>query len=314
MVAGTLDAENSLKQNGKTFHWARRFLGDEMGAHAATLYAFCRILDDMADGDITDGPTRLKAIYADLKAKRPIKDKDLSSFHPFIETHHLPHDVVISLIDGLLMDQKPVAMRHEADLIRYGYHVAGTVGVLMCSILNLKPRDGIPPQAIHPAHYHAIDMGIGMQLTNIARDVLEDAKMGRRYLPHDWVGGMSADDIVTAATTQDRDGIHIIQTAIQKLLGIAEDYYQSGMIGLSYLPMRAHLSILIAGKAYRQIGLQLARRGTNWHNGRTVTSTATKVKTSLLALPHMTTRMTSIPPHQQKLHHPLKGLPHVHHA
>ena len=140
----TLDAENSLKQNGKTFHWARRFLGDEMGADAASLYAFCRILDDMADGDIEDGPRASTALYADLKAKRPIKDNDLEI--PLVSWKSMicPRDVVIALIDGLLMDQKPVAMRHEDDLIRYGYHVAGTVGVLMCSILNLKPRDRWP--------------------------------------------------------------------------------------------------------------------------------------------------------------------------
>ena len=310
MTSGSEAAEASLKQNGKTFHWARRFLGQEMGAEAATLYSFCRILDDMADGDIENGPKRLKVIYNDLKAKRVIKDTDLASFHPFIEKHNLPRDVALALIDGLLMDQKPVAVQDQAEVIRYGYHVAGTVGVLMCSILTLRPDDH--GQDVHPAHFHAIDMGVGMQLTNIARDVLEDAQMGRRYLPASWVEGMSAQDICDAAESGDEKKIVIVQRAIQKLLGVAEQFYESGMTGLSYLPPRAHLAILIAGKTYRQIGIQLARGGTMWHKGRTVTSTPTKAITSLMALPQIKERLRAIPPHNAALHLPLQGLPHVH--
>ena len=310
MTSGRELAEASLKQNGKTFHWARRFLGQEMGGDAAMLYSFCRILDDMADGDIEGGPKRLKVIYKDLKAKRAIKDADLASFHPFIEKHNLPRDVALALIDGLLMDQKPVAVQDEAEVIRYGYHVAGTVGVLMCSILTLKPFE--TDRVIHPAHFHAIDMGVGMQLTNIARDVLEDAKMGRRYLPASWVEGMSAQDICDAAERGDEQSIAILQRAIQKLLGVAERFYESGIIGLNYLPPRAHLAILIAGKTYRQIGIQLARGGTMWHQGRVVTSTPTKAITSLMALPQIAERLKEIPPHNAALHLPLQGLPHVH--
>lgn len=306
MVTASATAEDSLRQNGKTFHWARRFLGDDMGHGAATLYSFCRILDDMADGDIPDGPKRLKSVYDDLTSGRVIKDADLASFSPFIANHHLSPDVVLALIDGLLMDQSEVALKTDNDVIRYGYHVAGTVGILMCSILNadLNQNDR--------AYYHAIDMGIGMQLTNIARDVLEDAHMGRRYLPAEWVGGMSADDITATAMNSDKEGIACIRSGIQRLLSLAERYYNSGISGLNYLPIRAHLAILIAGKSYRQIGIQLARQGTNWHHGRTVTSTATKVITSLSAMPLMAGRRGQPSDHDSRLHEALKGLPHVH--
>ena len=316
MATGKEGAEASLKQNGKTFHWARRFLGDEMGAEAAQLYGFCRILDDMADGDIEDGPKRLTTLYKDLKSNRAITDPDIEMLIPFMEKHDLPRDVVIALIDGLLMDQKPVAVRDQDAVVRYGYHVAGTVGILMCSILTLKPIAGLDEAKAHPAYHHAIDMGIGMQLTNIARDVLEDAQMGRRYLPEPWVNGLSAKDIAKAAATRDEDKIMIVQGAIQKLLGLAEQYYESGMAGLRYLPLRAHLAILIAGRAYRQIGLKLVRQGTNWHDGRVITSTPTKIATSLHALPQMTTRFSALPvhegAHEGKLHLALKGLPYVH--
>ncbi len=306
MATATATAEDSLKNNGKTFHWARRFLGPDMGGNAAQLYAFCRILDDMADGDIPDGPQRLKHIYSAIKNKTPITDIDLAPLSSFMDTHHLPQDVLLALMDGLLMDQDIVAIQTEDEVIRYGYHVAGAVGVLMCPILNVdttQPSD---------AHYHAIDMGIGMQLTNIARDVLEDAKMGRRYLPAAWVGGLSAAEIAEAADRGHREHIALVRSAVQRLLGIAELYYDSGMAGLTYLPSRAHLAILIAGKAYRKIGLKLARGGTNWHLGRVMTSTATKVMTSVIAAPQIAQRLRKPLPHDATLHLPLKGLPYVH--
>ena len=306
MALATATAENSLRQNGKTFHWARRFLGRDMGPAAAQLYAFCRILDDMADGDIPDGPSRLDTIYRNLNAKNPITDPDLAPLSAFMQDHGLPIEVLQALIDGLLMDQGVVALETDDDIIRYGYHVAGTVGVLMCPILKI---DTAVPNS---AHYHAIDMGIGMQLTNIARDVLEDAQMGRRYLPASWVDGLSASAIANAARDGNTAQIAVVRSATQRLLGIAERYYDSGMAGLSYLPRRAHLAILIAGKAYRQIGLQLARNGTNWHLGRTVTSTQTKFLSSLKAAPQLHHRLRAIPPHDALLHLPLKGLPYAH--
>ena len=88
------------------------------------------------------------------------------------------------------MDQHPVRVDDEAGLVRYCYHVAGTVGLMMCHILNARSSD---------AYAFAIDLGIAMQLTNISRDVLEDARMGRRYLPAAWVGDITPDDIVAAA-------------------------------------------------------------------------------------------------------------------
>ena len=293
-------AEASLKANGRTFHWARRFLGDAMGQNAAQLYQFCRLLDDLADDDLPDGAARLTALRDHLNTNAPLNDHELSAFLPFIDRHNLPVEVILSLIDGLIMDQDVVALKTQEDLVRYGYHVAGTVGVLMCYILNCRDQEAYP---------YAIDLGIAMQLTNIARDVLEDAEMGRRYLPAEWVNDMSVDAIKSAATTPDQDGINTVRSGVQHLLGLAEVYYNSAIHGLNYLPLRAHIAILIAARSYRQIGVQLARRGSPWHLGRQVTSTPTKAITSLAALPLMAHRFGAIPPHQAELHRPLDGLP-----
>ena len=293
-------AEASLKANGRTFHWARRFLGDAMGQNAAQLYQFCRLLDDLADGDLPHGAERLTALRAHLKTNAVLNDRELSAFLPFIDQHNLPVDVILSLIDGLIMDQNVVALKTQDELVRYGYHVAGTVGLLMCHILNCRDQEAYP---------YAIDLGIAMQLTNIARDVLEDAEMGRRYLPAEWVNTMTADAIKSAATSPDQEGINTVRSGVQHLLGLAEVYYNSAIHGLNFLPLRAHIAILIAARSYRQIGVQLARRGSPWHLGRQVTSTSTKAATSLAALPLMAHRLRAIPHHQAELHRPLQGLP-----
>ena len=239
----------SLAANGKSFDWARRFLGKRMGSDAATLYRFCRVLDDMADGDIPDGPRRLLKIRDDLAAERRATDTLLADFQPFIHQKNLPIPVIIALIDGLLHDQKPVRIADERALRRYGYRVAGTVGLLMCHVLDCDDD---------AARAHAIDLGIAMQLTNIARDVLEDAEMGRRYLPASWAGDVTPAHIIVASHAPDGEVARSVSAAVGQLLLLADDYYQSGANGLSY-SLRAHIAIAVAARVYRQIGVQLRR-------------------------------------------------------
>ncbi|MGB2496627.1 MAG: phytoene/squalene synthase family protein, partial [Candidatus Puniceispirillaceae bacterium] len=252
----SLTSEQSLAANGKSFHWARRFLGARMGNDAARLYAFCRLLDDMADGDIENGPARLRAIRDDLAAGRPGDDPALQAFLPLMAEKRFPAEVLVALIDGLLEDQLDmVALADEAALLRYAYRVAGTVGLLMCHVLDCHAP---------AARAHAIDLGIAMQLTNIARDVLEDADMNRRYIPGDWVGGATPADILAAAQAPGSDVHADVTNAVARLLDIAETFYASGAQGYRYLPWRAHLSIAIAARVYRQIGVQLLATGCAW--------------------------------------------------
>lgn len=313
------DAETTLRKGGKTFAWARRFLGAGPGHEAARLYAFCRLLDDLADGDIADGPARLHRIRNEL-ASGQASDPDLVRFKPLMEQRGIPATALNELIEGLLGDQDDVLIASEAELHRYCYRVAGTVGLMMCPILGIRQDE-----TLARAQAHAVDLGIAMQMTNIARDILEDAAMGRRYLPADWVGGISPQDIRDAARNGDarvdargdsRNGDSMIITrvasAAERLVEEAERYYDSGIRGLNYLPAGAHLAILIAARAYRQIGRQLVRRGCRWHEGRQVTTKATKLRVSLPAFPLMLARLAPVGDHDQALHHGLRGLPHVH--
>ena len=297
--------EKILATSGESFFWARRFLGKKMGHDAAVLYSFCRVLDDMADGDLPDGFEHLSAIQASLE-KGEWNDHALLRHHaPMVNEYNLPKDVIASLVEGLMDDQADeVLLPDEESLIQYAYKVAGTVGLLMCEILNNSDPKAKP---------HAVDLGIAMQLTNIARDVVEDARMGRRYLPGSWVGNMSPEDIVDAALDPyGPDGVQITR-AVERLLDLAESYYASGRAGLAYLPARAHFSIGVAAKVYRQIGRQLLRSKDSWHGKRQVTSKGSKMLCTVRATANLVRRLPHARrPHNTELHTWLK--PYMHHG
>ena len=289
------DPEAVLATSGESFFWARRFLGPTIGHNAARLYSFCRVLDDMADGDIPNGPAHLEVIQTDLERGVWNDHPVLDQFRDLVEDHALPTDVIGSLVEGLMDDQRPnVLIRDEEELIQYAYKVAGTVGLLMCRVLNVR----------NPlAEAHAIDLGIAMQLTNIARDVVEDAKMGRRYLPASWTWGMAPEDILRAAENPSCDDAAIVTAAVRRLLALAEEYYASGRIGLAYLPFRAHFSIGVAAKIYRQIGVQLLRSDHLWFGPKQVTSKPTKAFCTLKASFGLARRLPhSRPKHDSNLH------------
>ncbi len=299
-----LTPETALATYGKSFNWARRFLGRRMGTNAAMLYRFCRVLDDMADGDIKNGPERLLVIHQDLCANGAVlaSDKLLASFQPFITAHKLPLPVINALIEGLLDDQKPVRINDQAELLRYCYRVAGTVGLMMCNLLDCDDKDAMA---------HAIDLGIAMQLTNIARDVLEDAQMQRRYLPASWAWKISPDKIFGLSQSPENAAGKQVTAAVKTMLALADDYYKSGLAGCAYLPLRAHLAISVAAITYRQIGVQIAGTGYAWYLGRQSTGLLTKILCSFIALGSLTSRFRPLSPHKSSLHTALKGLPYV---
>ncbi len=282
-----IDALNVLAKGGRSFYWASHFLGREMAHNAANLYAFCRTVDDLADGDMENGAARLASINDQLnalEAGREFKNPDaaLQRFLPTLNACSVPIRPIQHLLDGLLFDQGLVAIKSEDALIKYAYQVAGTVGLLMCPVLGCLNRH---------AFYFAIDMGIAMQLTNIARDVLEDAKMGRRYLPENWVGQLSANDILACSGAPDSREAEQVKAGIDRLLNLADTYYDSGRRGLVYLPPRAHIAIAVAANVYREIGQKLRRRRLNWSAGRVVTNKAEKVMASCGASASLASRI-----------------------
>ena len=268
------DAKLILKNNGKSFFWASKFLPSLYVDRAAELYKFCRILDDIADSGEKTSLDNLQNFY------NQFKKNDIASFNK-LNNHSLncpeyltlnSKKAVLNLLDGLIFDQKTVLIQEESDLICYSYQVAGTVGVMMCDALQCHNEK---------AKLFAIDLGIAMQLTNIARDVLEDAKMGRRYLPGSWVNQASPEEIVLASKNNNYVKNNIISIAVERLLTLAEQYYLSGSQGFIYLPIKTRFAIAIASSVYREIGIQLKRKKYNWYEGRQVTTMGTKLKVSV---------------------------------
>ena len=261
-----------LKNNGKSFHWAGKFLNKECINRAAELYSFCRILDDIADSGEANSHEYLINIKSIIKKNTITELENTFSikYPKFLKSSS--KKAVIDLIDGLILDQKGVLFKQEEELIRYSYHVAGTVGIMMCDALKC---DNVLAKSF------AIDLGIAMQLTNIARDVLEDAKMGRRYLPGSWVQNILPKEIILAAKNNDLKKIHMISQGIKKLLILAEQYYLSGEKGFTFLSFNTRVAISVASGVYREIGVQLENENYNWQNGRQITSIFSKIKITL---------------------------------
>ncbi len=301
-VSYRLDDSQILARYGKTFRWAQHFLPTHAAASAARLYAFCRYLDDVADSGITEGRQQLVAIQARLSGEVPLRDVQvLDKFQPWARSAGIPETALADMLDGFLGDQLTVALEDEADLIRYAYRVAGTVGLMMCPLLGARdPR----------ARAFAIDLGIAMQLTNIARDVLEDAQMGRRYLPGSWCGHVKPEQIVAAAAANNLEQVRLdVSQAVDRLLQLAEKYYESGISGLRFLPVRSHLAIAVAAFAYRAIGHRLRHRGLCWWRGRVSIGLPGKLWHSLVSLQSLAVRFTAEPVHDAGRHLHLIPLP-----
>lgn len=258
-------ADAVLREHGRTFTWARRFLGRRHAERATRLYALCRHLDDLAD-EATDedaAAADLRRVRGELAAgcsEDPLVAAVLRQFGG----NPAARDAAVSLVDGVLKDLGGVAFASDRELTRYCYRVAGTVGVMMCRVLDQPDPRAAP---------FAVDLGIAMQLTNIARDVHEDAVRGRRYLPADMVGGANAPALAALASDDLRAKV---TDARRRLLERAERYYESGRRGLAFLPLRARFAILIAAENYRAIGGRIRASG-DAAERRAVLPTAAKI-------------------------------------
>lgn len=230
------EAKHTTAKFGKTFYFASLFMGKRHAQPAYELYQYCRYLDDIADGDEADAEQQL------VKIQQNIKQSEVNGNVTVSEQVCLPSIAVNHMIDGFLFDQHQPIIETEDELITYCYQVAGTVGLMMCKVLNVTDQNSLN---------HAVDLGIAMQLTNIARDIHEDASMARRYVPACWIDNMTPTDIVNANSLEQKSTIKQAQV---RLLDLAEHYYASAFSGLHYLPERVRFAIYIAAQCYRQIG------------------------------------------------------------
>lgn len=292
------ESQSLIKVNGKSFYWASLFLTKHITREAITLYSFCRLLDDIAD-DKSSKLLELKNYQYSLSSI-PIKIAGIDLIS-FLSKHKINQLVIKDLIDGFIFDQGLVRIVNKKQLIIYCYQVAGTVGLMMSSILK--------PSTTY-ANKFAIDLGIAMQLTNIARDVKEDAlEHNRQYLPSEMIGNVKFEKICLICTGKKNEKENqLIKNTIFNILNISNQYYISGMNGLRYLPLRSHISLGIAALVYRQIGLKIVKNNIKWNQERVYLSSLEKFFTSVKILPHLFKRFLKNPIHNDDLHKDLKDV------
>ena len=243
-----------LKKHGKTFAWAAHLMPRRDANRLARLYAICRTLDDLAD---IDGGAEARARLLALRSapwRSSSADPVARELAATVADTNLNPVPMQQLLDGLINDLDHQIIADEADLIGYAYLVAGTVGLMVCDVLGV---------AAPTARKAAVNLGIAMQLTNIARDVQEDALAGRKYVPATWWDAAPG-DIVDPSPNMQRTGA----TAVLRLLNLADGYYASASCGFAFLPLSSRIGLAVAAGVYRGIGAELRRRGGAFHQGR----------------------------------------------
>ncbi len=217
-----------LSVYAKSFNWAGFFLPKKTYMKCSALYDFCRTVDNIAD-EYGNLEIKKKKLF-NFKKNFNNKDYDnpiIKNMWKLIEDYKISIKIVNDLFDGAESDLKEkIQIYSKKDLLIYSYRVAGTVGLMMAKILAVKNEVALKS---------AIDLGIAMQLTNISRDVIEDAKNNRSYISADF-------------------------NTIVETIKLADLFYESSFTSIKEIPLSFRFSILVARRVYRQIGLKIIKK------------------------------------------------------
>jgi len=270
-------SEGIIQAGSKSFAAAARLFDRPTRASAYLLYAWCRHCDDVIDGQelgfatpatATSDPVaalaRLREMTAATLDGRPMTDPIFAAFQRVAAKHKIPEKYPFALLDGFEMDVTGRTYVTIDDTLTYCYHVAGVVGVMMALVMGAEGEDTLD---------RASDLGIAFQLTNIARDVVDDAKVGRIYLPQQW---LDAAGIASSEVHEPRHRVRL-HGVVTRLLDLADQYYASSSVGLARLPPRSRWAVATARRVYAKIGDEVRRRGPNAWDTRVSTSKAQKL-------------------------------------
>ena len=236
-----MSKKNYLAQFAKSFNWAGFFLPKNVYNDCSKLYAFCRVLDDLVDekNKLELKIERFDEIKSIFNKTYELDGNDskildqneyeiiVNDMIILADNNNIKPIIVDDLIEGVESDLKPrVYFRSVKDLLVYSYRVAGTVGLMMAKILSVSDTRSLKG---------AIDLGIAMQLTNIARDVIEDKKMNRQYIKPDFEN-------------------------IEATLKLADMFYESSYTSIKKIPFKYRFAIIVARRVYRQIGRKIIQK------------------------------------------------------
>lgn len=272
------DASRLIIQKGsKSFAAAAKLFDADIRASAYMLYAWCRHCDDCIDNQELGFNSRPQSsqktqqILEELRSQtrraidnRPCSDSVFEGLRYVIHRHQIPGRYPLELLDGFAMDAAAFEYRNLNDTLTYCYHVAGVVGVMMAAIMGARGEDVLQ---------RAADLGIAFQLTNVARDVREDAEVGRIYLPADWLAsaGVPSKELLQPQHRAAVAGV------VGRLLDQADRYYTSANEGLRALGFRSAWAVSTARVVYRSIGDIVRQRGAAAWDQRVVVPTSQKL-------------------------------------
>ena len=219
--------KNYLSIYAKSFNWAGFFLPKKTYQKCSSLYDFCRTVDNIADND---GELEVKKknllVFKNDFINQNFNNLIIKNMWDLMIDHEISIKIIEDLFAGVESDlNEKVQLNSKKDLLIYSYRVAGTVGLMMAKILNVKDKDSMNA---------AIDLGIAMQLTNIARDVIEDSKNNRFYIQHDF-------DVISNTLT------------------LADLFYKSCFTSINKIPFNFRFAILVARRVYRKIGNEILK-------------------------------------------------------
>ena len=244
-----------LSVYAKSFNWAGFFLPKKVYLKCSNLYDFCRTVDNIADdeGDIELKKNKLLNFKNNFNNKN-YSDPIIKNMWDLIKEYEISKKIVDDLFDGVESDLKSkVEISSKKDLLIYSYRVAGTVGLMMAKILDVKDINSLKS---------AIDLGIAMQLTNISRDIIEDSKNNRFYIPHSF-------------------------ESIKETIEISDLFYESSFASIKKIPFNFRFSILVARRVYRKIGHNILSKKTieNYNNsGKIYVTNMGKIIQTFLSL------------------------------
>jgi phytoene synthase len=246
-------------------------------------------LDDLADASALGETEALEQVIHELNPEVVATDPLVLDFLGLASERGLSLQAATLLARALRADCGAREIDSEGELLNFAFGVAGTVGVLMCPVLGVEESNALP---------FALDLGIALQLTNIARDVVEDAGRKRFYLPRTWV----EPGVIENAIAGEVGAIQAVDAAIERLLNLAELFYESAFSGFWFIGARNRRAVFFASMLYREIGRSLLRMESGAWRKRRILSGVEKLKVSMRALrAHRTatTELWSIP-HEPK--------------
>jgi len=265
-----------IQKGSKSFSLAARLFDPATRDAAFFLYGWCRYCDDQVDQvgasvDRGELDARLKALKDNTAAafsSTPQQEPVFIALQYIVHRYGIPSHYALELIEGMAMDVRATQYASLKELLLYCYRVAGTVGLMMAHVMGLRDEAALK---------HAADLGIAMQLTNIARDIIEDASMGRIYLPAAWLAEakIAPEEI---AAPENREKLAVLTL---RLLRESERYYRSGDAGLWYLSFRSACAVAAARNVYAEIGALLLQKGARAWDERTYVTGARKIRVVL---------------------------------